>query len=285
MKIKAPDIFKCSRIKKPKITYIKCLISLFLICYLKNRFTKTSHFVYLDDFSMSLVSQATQIAETRERMRERIHNSAAIYSKRQDTLALKEKILAQVQSPDYWPTFAAFIHGQCSKAKYDACMADALTTDEVKELHNELIRSILFNAHFSMVPPPGYEDAPPTPIPQLPRTPPPNLVTKNGTLQTFTAADLRHLPSINQIKGRVGVLLNDLNIKVDSKAANCIITELKQYMHQILKQSLALASSGEGMGNEPLVTSAHIIHVLRNNAQLASIVSPTVMSKFAIVAQ
>lgn len=87
-----------------------------------------------------------------------------IYSDRRDCIAIKEKLMKLVNKEEYTETLIAYLRGACSKQFFDEKMSSILTTPAAKIIHNDLIRSILFNAHFTMTPPPNVK----TPIPQAP---------------------------------------------------------------------------------------------------------------------
>jgi hypothetical protein len=124
-----------------------------------------------------------------------------IYNLRRDSNAIKVRLLALVNDPEYWRVFSTFVYGQCSKEIFDECMERLLRTPEMRILHNELIRAVLYNAHFAMVPPEGVPTPPPPP-PTIKPTPPPRTVT----FTTYSAADLRHIPSLAELTRRVSAL-------------------------------------------------------------------------------
>lgn len=79
-----------------------------------------------------------------------------LYTKRKDVLGVKDKLMRLVKNPLYWDSLSRFIHGQMKKTEYDKVMEAYLDTNEKRALHNEFIRTILYNAHFSVIPPPVY---------------------------------------------------------------------------------------------------------------------------------
>jgi hypothetical protein len=74
-----------------------------------------------------------------------------VYSTRKPLDALKFDLLQRVNNPLYWRTFRDFLSGHCQRDDFDSVMNACLTTNELKHMHNQLIRAILFNAHFSRV--------------------------------------------------------------------------------------------------------------------------------------
>ncbi|EAY20393.1 hypothetical protein TVAG_110050 [Trichomonas vaginalis G3] len=233
--------------------------------------------------SGELEDAGIQVGECPEQLAERVKNSASIYSLRKDSQAIKAQLLqliAKELQSDYWSTLASFIHGQCSKTRFDEIMEKCLQSNEAKIMHNELIRSIIYNAHFSMIPPPNVD------IPHAKATvrasKPPISVqqVKNHTFMTYTAADLHHLPSINQLTKRVCVIISDPKFQIDSKAVNEILTELKKFVCQILYKSLELAASEGPTNGHNHITVDHVQQVLKMNSQISTVISPSVISKF-----
>lgn len=235
---------------------------------------------------MNLVTEGIQVGDSPEASLEKVKNSSGIYSNRKDAHAIREKLFKIVSDTEYWNTFACFLHGQCSKQSFDDVMQNCLQTREAKLLHNELIRSILYNAHFSMRPPPGVEVPKPVVPAAVKKAQPPSNNPKNATFMTYTAADLRHLPSINQLSLRIGVLLNSMHLNVESKATGLLFSELKKFIMTLLENSSALLTyRGSSEQGELKITSAQVLHVLTNQQKFASIVSPSVLTKYSTTLQ
>jgi hypothetical protein len=229
-----------------------------------------------------LESESVQVGESEDTLRERVANSTQIYSSRRDCHSLKARLLELVGDGDYWNTLACFLHGQCSKQTFDETMHHCLRTSETKLLHNELIRSILFNAHFAMTAPrdvelphiecPAAAKRAPAAAPAPPARP----------FITYTASDLRHLPSLNQLSERTRILLDARKVRVESKAMGLIFTHLKKYVLRILENSVALLSVKGGKEQKEMrITTTQILHVMATNGELASTVSPAVFTKYS----
>jgi hypothetical protein len=233
-----------------------------------------------------LENESVQVGESSGTLHERVSNSSRIYSTRKDCQDLKDRISAQVNDPDYWNIFASFLHGQCSKQTFDERMDVFLKTTELKLLHNELLRAIIYNAHFAMTPPLNVP---------IPRTEPPDhvrkvtLPTSTGTsFMTFTAADLRHLPSISQLTERIEILLTPRKIRLDSslesQATALIFAQLKKFVLRILENCVTMLAVGPtGERGAIRITPDQILHVLRANEELVSVVSPAVLTKYSTV--
>jgi hypothetical protein len=236
-------------------------------------------------FSMSkLETEGVQVGESADTLRERIANSSQIYSTRKDCQSLKQRILALVEDPGYWSTLACFLHGQCSKQTFDDAMHGFLKTPEVRILHNELIRSIIYNAHFAMSPPENTI----VPRPEIPqhikKAASSGSVSANASFATYTATDLRHLPSISQLSNRIEILLNSRKIRVDSKAAGLIFAQLKRFIVRLLENSTALLSiRSTGERNPVKITTTQIVHVICADADLVAVVSPAILTKYSHV--
>jgi hypothetical protein len=233
---------------------------------------------------MSRPSQPVQVGESPAILRARISNSAEVYSNRRDTLSLKDRLLAIVGDSDYWNTLSCFLHGQYSKPQFDAAMSTYLRTTEAKVLHNELIRSIIYNSHFAMHPPSNVE-VPPLEAPLQPKKVPPTpAVRLERPLVTNTATDLRHLPSVTQLSDRMAFLLGPRKLTADRRATMLLFSQMKKYALQLLEQGCALVIlKGEGKSREALVTTKQLLHVISENRELASVISPTIFTKYANV--
>jgi hypothetical protein len=176
--------------------------------------------------TVPLESQAVQFGVSPSRRQEAYRNSAKIYTQRKDVLRVKSQLWELVPDDDYWTTLSLFVHGKCTKAHFDETMNLYLTTNRARVLHNEFIRSIIFNAHFSTIPPPGVALAAP-PLPdqvanQRNRLP----LSKLPALSNFSAADLHHLPSIEQLARRVGILLASKEMRMDDTAVQMLAAKI-----------------------------------------------------------
>jgi hypothetical protein len=157
-----------------------------------------------------------------------------------------------------------------------------LRTTEAKLLHNELIRGIIYNAHFAMRPPDNVtlpSPAAPPPAAKVTPAPPTRL---ERPLVTNTAGDLRHLPSVAQLAERMGFLLGSRKLTADKRATTLLFAQMKRYALYLLENSCALVNlKGERERREMLVTTQQLLHVLAWNRELTSVISPTVFTKYA----
>jgi hypothetical protein len=221
-------------------------------------------------------SGGVQAGEPPERSLERMAHCAAVYADRRDLAPLKARLLAAVGDPDYWTTLACFVSGECPKRFFDDAMRVFLRTDDAKRLHNELIRALIFNAHFAARPPDGV--APPAP-PAAPPPPPAAPPARPGRpLALGTAADLRHLPSVAQLRDRVAALLAERGLAAGSAAAPALFAALKRYTLRLLECSCALLRAGAATAVAP----AHVLHAVAGSDALRSVVSPTLLQKFSV---
>lgn len=225
-------------------------------------------------------NQNIQVGDSIEASVEKVKNSSGIYSCRKDACAIKTRLMEIVKDTEYWNTFACYLHGQCSKQNFDEVMLKSLLTPEAKLLHNELIRSLLYNAHFSMRPPPGI---------QVPKAKVPKVTTvtqaasapkTNSKFISYTAADLGHLPSINQLSSRISVLISGKNITCDSRATGIIFNELKSYIISILESSIKMINTDNDADKELKITTKQILHHISTNANVSSIVSQSILTKY-----
>jgi len=230
-----------------------------------------------------LGTKAVQVGEPPDTSVERFANSEKIYTVRKDCMALKTRLLEVVTEPDYyWVTLACFLHGQCSRQTFEEAMQNCLKTAAAKVMHNELIRSIVYNAHFAMLPPPNM------PPPKLECAVPakratPTVVTgPSASFMTYTASDLRHLPNMGQLAARVEILLGARRIAADPKALPLVFGHMKRYIMLILESSAdLLAVQRVEERTDVRITTAQVLHVLQTRGELASTVSPAMLTKYA----
>jgi hypothetical protein len=157
-----------------------------------------------------------------------------------------------------------------------------LRTPEAKILHNELIRSILYNAHFAMTPPNGVRPQPPEYPPHIAKVAPPQTPGRGASFVTYTASDLRHLPSIAQLSERIGILLASKKIRVESKATAMIFNQLKKYILSLLENGVGLVTvRGTSSPRRVVLTTSQILHVLTVRGDLATTVSPGLISRYS----
>ena len=218
----------------------------------------------------------------------RLHNfkrTCDIYSNRKDTISLKNKLDEYVDSR-YWVLLSRFLHGMCPKTTYESEMKDILQSEEAKFLHNELLRSIIFNAHFSRIPPPGVH------IPKSNRHHSyihettntqisPTEFCKNQTFNTFTASDFHHIQSINQLSQRMRIIASDKITSFDSKSVGVILSSLKSFLSRILSASYKLRSIGSPPDEPVVITVQQVIHALKKDPVLSDFVSPFLFAKYS----
>ena len=209
-------------------------------------------------------------------------NQLCSYS-RINTLLIKKELEKQITSPDYWDTLRAFIYTPCSRQAFEEKINRYLPTPEGKKLHNQLISAIIYNAHFSTSPPPNVEIPeyiPPKPVPR----PIPKNISKNPTSNiTFSAAELRHLPSISQLSQHFDFLLktNNIQLEIPPKIKHKTFTELKKFILKILKDSSSLLTLNGYNQPNPKITTEQIIYVIHSIPSISSIVSSSVITKYS----
>lgn len=212
----------------------------------------------------------------------KINTKSLIYNIRKDVRSIENKILREVNNPDYLHTLASFIHGQISKDEFDKKMDQFLFTNELKLLHNELLRAIIFNAHFSLIPPPGVivpkKEPTITPKKSLPPMPKP----KNLDFKTFTSFEMMHLPSIIQLNNRIRFILysNSIKLKLDPEVANQLQKNLFLFILQILKDCLSLTNSSFSLSESALIQPQHLIHSYYSGSVLTKVLSDEVITKY-----
>lgn len=179
--------------------------------------------------------------------------------KRKESLKIKSRLLNLIKDPEYWNVLSQFLKGECSKQRYDEAMNIYLKTNEARLLHNDFIRSILFNAHFSPIPPPGVA----LPQGKLPDHVKENLNKKHFKIKrkmfnSYSSVDLGHIPSIEQLSSRVAQLTS---IKVENSAISLLFDELTHYILMVLKMCKDSIPQFSDKSNI-IISASQIINVL-----------------------
>ena len=215
--------------------------------------------------------------------------SLNIYKERRDVLSIKKKILENVSDPDkYWESLSLFFKCQISKQEFETRMNKFLNTNELKHLHNSMLRMIIFNAHFSSTPPPGVKIPKPrckaksennnSNIPKPTRT-----KVKKTSFQTFLAADMRHLPNGNQAFERIRFMffIKKENLKIEPEVAPVLREKLYQFINVLLKQCLTLSRTPSSIEENARIELFHLIHLYKNGSLLSKVMSPSLIQKYA----
>ncbi|KAK8893221.1 hypothetical protein M9Y10_021637 [Tritrichomonas musculus] len=211
----------------------------------------------------------------------RINNKSLIYNNRKDVCAIKNKILKEVKNPEYWATLVAFLHKEVSKEDFDKKMERLLFTNELRLLHNEMIRAILFNAHFSSIPPPGVVISQRKPE-IVERAMPPMPKPGNSDFKTFTVNELTHLPSVIQLHERIRFILymNSAKLKLDKDVANTLQENLFLFIFQILQECLSLANPNFSLSESARIQPRHLIEIYYSGSSLSKILSNEIITKY-----
>lgn len=230
----------------------------------------------LEPMSLALQSEAAQFGTPPSRRIHEYATSSMLFTRRKDVLTIKSRLLALVDNPEYWTTLARFIHGECPKAKFEETMALYLKTNEAKILHNDLIRAIIFNAHFSVVPPPGVE----VPASENPNRAPrerhlgvPRL--KDHGFVSVSAADLGHLPSISQLRQRIAAR----GLNSDDRALEVLLTEQRKFVTLVLHRCLSGSLRQWNQETSITIDPGQIAHLLKSDSEIASVVGPSILAK------
>lgn len=197
------------------------------------------------------------------------HKPAAYYATRRDVVGIKQKILSGVpDSKEYWRVLSLYIYGMCTRSQFDTMVREQLISDELCFLHNELLRAILFNAHFSRIPPPNVRFESTTPVTNIPK--PLHVVggpqKKNLHFSTFTAAELQRLPTSKDLAKRENVprLRDENTCRALASAIHLYVVRLLERCHR--------AHVGRGRLR---VTVGQVLEAARFN------VSPDLLAKYS----
>ena len=200
------------------------------------------------------------------------------YSTRKDVREIMNELESLITEKErYRSVFTSFIHGGCTKAHFDQMTSQVLTTNEARNLHNKLIQAIIYNAHFSTVPPPGIVIPPPKFLPEPGVKPYPQVkASHKSRFQTFTAADLRHIQSQKQLMNRVIVLLmHGGKLPVDDEAIENLQINVIRYTGLVLKRCL------DRSGPKPITLRVkNILSAIKEDDLCGAVTSTLLLTKY-----
>lgn len=205
---------------------------------------------------MTLISESSQTYPDWDKLSPDPDIISSVKFKRKELLNIKTRLLDIVKNPQYWTTLCEYLTGNCSKQKFDGIMLTCLKSNEARVLHNEFIRAILFNAHFSPIPPPGIQLS----NQHIPES---QIKGKHQILKSEnkndTSSNLGHIPSIEQLSARIAHMTS---MKIDNSALSLLFSELQHYLVTILKCCV----------EEKLRISDHSPHVI-SPSQISYVIS------------
>lgn len=208
--------------------------------------------------------------------------------KRKDTLKLKEQLFALIPDEqsriEYNNTLCSYLHNQCSRAIFEEKMKKCLPNNAAKKLHNRFITAIIYNAHFSIIPPPNVELPPYHPSIPAPQKIPDVDKTRNGKFFSYTAIDMLHLPTSSQLRERFSILLlngNNRHLKFDDKTINFAHQKLNDIIRNILEESLKLLGTDYSQNSHRVLCLNQILRVIQNNPAYFQFASPSVLAKYS----
>ena len=211
-----------------------------------------------------------------------INSSPDLYNKRYDLIEIKRELESLVPSDEYWKVLRLFINGKCQREEFDNVMEKYLDTSEKKHLHNKFIRSIIFNAHFSTIYPPGY-------VPKrkiLSQGPSPEqmftvLPKRSSKFKTYSAADLRAIPSILDFQKKLEIKSQQQDMAISRDCGEVLHNELKKFILYVLDQSLLTVGKPPTTYRTLKITSQNVKEAISMNEKIASIISEQLYKRYA----
>lgn len=197
----------------------------------------------------------------------------SIYTQRRDVLSLKARLLNKIQCDDYWPTLTKFLRGEISKQEYDSLIQKYLYDNESRSLHNEFIRSLIFNARFSTIPPPGMK----IPVSSTPRA---FDVKYDSRMQKLLVADIGCMPNLQMMSLRIERKIMEKKIKMDRKVALNIYFYVFDFLLYVLKKSVQLLKVNDDNNTNPVVKTEQILTIIHSNDKLIDFISNRTFEKF-----
>jgi hypothetical protein len=203
----------------------------------------------------------------------------SFYRARRDVLAQRALLESSLSDfAEYMQVLSLFLHGLCDRDQFDEMMQIQITSDRLAHLHNEFLRCILHNAHFSMVSPPNVTivKRPPAPPPERAA---PRAREASRQVQPLTAIDLRRLPTRRELSQRVSCLPRPA---LDDAAVALLSATMRRFAKALLHRAAQVQPRGLGAGERPHVRVGQIF-VLCQHAGMDRVVSPAVLTKYSLV--
>ena len=211
-----------------------------------------------------------------------INSSSESYNKRYDLNEIKQNLSALVPDEEYWHTFRLFIHGKCNREDFDKTIEKYLDTSEKKHLHNKFIRAIIFNAHFSTIYPPNYvperriiskNPSPGILYPQLPK--------RAQKFKTYSAADLRAIPSMVDFQKKLEAKSREYDMGVSRDCGQYLHYEVKKFVSYILEKSLMTIGKPPTTYRTLRITPQCVKEAIKLEERIASIISANLYRRYA----
>ena len=229
------------------------------------------------------VSEETQNGEDTSDGPLKNKGNTNIFGLRRDCQQILNKIFECVNRDQYKTVLVSFLHGKITKEVFDAQMGAILVTTKAKVLHNELVRSIIYNAHFSMEPPPNVVI--PKPASALLRNdaqmePPIHLRTEN---KSYNSADMGHLPSVMQLMMKMEMIIKDKKLEyIEPEASVQIIETVNKYLTTLLNKCL-LASANTDSEKKNVIALETAINVISSDKSIKMNISPFILKKYSSI--
>jgi len=202
-----------------------------------------------------------------------------IYLSRKDVIAIKSELMELIPNDEYWRVIKMFVYGKCSKQYFDEIVLKYLTTKRARKLHNNFFKSILFNSHFSSIPPPNIRINP----------------QKRGSLShqekakptrvlEFNAngfADLLRLPSFSILSHKISQMLQKIGQNAQDDAIQVIHHELYQFVIHLLLKCLDFVDKTKNYPRKVQIQVKHLDAAISSTQQVSAFLSSGMLSKIS----
>jgi hypothetical protein len=114
--------------------------------------------------------------------------------------------------------------------------------------------------------------------------PPSNRRPMNRPFHTFTAADLSHLPSLEQLQCRSVIVLQSnrkvVRIEDGSDVCAIVLANLRLFVLRLLEHSLKHTPIKETGITRRRIEARHVVFVIQQLGQFGQVVSPELLGKY-----
>lgn len=230
-------------------------------------------------------TQSTQTNEQPELSIQQIDNSHQFYSKRYNLEIIRSKLYELVPEDEYWDTFSQFVFGFCTKKRFDEVTSLYLRTNQSKLLHNCLIRAVLFNSHFSLIPPPSI---PITRKKKIDHTSTFKSLHRASRYQNLPlqAVNANYVSPKAKLSERVRKILSIASMKdltVDEEAVSLISNQVASLILNILRKTINLYLKNPIDRTDTTISLDQLIQTVLTQINASEVLSPNLLQKISFL--
>lgn len=196
------------------------------------------------------------------------------FYQRIDTLKIKDELKKRISDENYWILLKSYLNGKTKHEIFEDSIVKYLDDDRSRHLHNQLIKAILYNAHFSRVPPPGIT------LPRIikSRSESGSDSTSNRFNQSCDYVPMiRCIPSLSDLSQTIKEAFIKSSLEVDDEAILSIYNEMHVFLTNLLRESII--NSFRNKSGNICINKNSLITAIETSV-LKSMISKHIFSKY-----